>query len=464
MASSRKSPGVDRAGRLEAQVALQMSALVTPGATVTAALSGGIDSIVLLELLRKAAPQSNFRLRALHVNHGLSRHAPAWEAFCRAHCSRRRIAFEAVRVSVQGQGANVEAQARVARYRAFAQSGSQFVALAHHRDDQAETLLLNLLRGSGVQGLAAMPASRALAMPASGEAKAPVRLIRPLLAIGRSDIEHYARLRRLRWVDDESNRDLRFARNFVRGRVLPLLEQRFPGAADTLARSAGHLGEAATLLEELGAADCVRASRREGLDVQRLCSLGGGRAANALRHFLARHGERPPSLARTREILRQLVDAKHDAQIAIDLQQAVVRRFRGCIELVPHSPVDTQGAAVRWSGERRVRLADGSELSASATRGVGVSAARLDSAAVLVRARSGGERIRLTHTGRTRTLKNLLQEAGVAPWLRTRLPLLYCGEALVWVPFVGVAADFQAAPGERAWQFSWQVPSKHSRL
>jgi tRNA(Ile)-lysidine synthase len=463
MASSRKPPGADRAGALEAHVALKMSAWVAPGAAVTAALSGGVDSIVLLELLRKAAPRCGFRLRALHVNHGLSRHAAIWERFCRVHCVRRRIEFESVCVSVRGEGSNVEAQARAARYRAFAESGAELVALAHHRDDQTETLLLNLLRGAGVQGLAAMPALRTLPVPA-GVAQAPLRLIRPLLDIGRSDVMHYARLRRLRWVDDESNRDLRFARNFVRARVLPLLEQRFPGAAETLARSAAHLGEAAALLEELAAADCARASRGKGLDVQRLCGLGAGRAANALRHFLARHGELPPSLARTREILRQLAAARPDAQLAIDLEQAAVRRFRGCIELVPRTPVDAQGASVAWNGERRVRLTDGTELTASTARGEGVSAARLETASVSVRRRCGGERIRLAHAGRTRTLKNLLQEAGVAPWLRTRLPLLYCGEELVWAPFVGVAAHFQAAPGERAWRFSWQPPAARPGL
>jgi tRNA(Ile)-lysidine synthase len=458
MASSRKSPGAEAAARLESEVAQALSARVPPAASVTAALSGGMDSIVLLELLRTAVARCGLRLRALHVNHGLSLNADAWEAFCRSHCARRRIGFEAVRVRVQGGGANVEAQARAARYLAFAASGTQFVVLAHHREDQAETLLLNLLRGSGVRGLAGMPAVRALGALSVDMTAAGVQLIRPLLGVARSELAGYARRKRLRWIEDESNRDPRFARNFLRLEVVPLLERRFPGAAEALARSAAHLGEAAALLDQLASADCAAARRGTGLDAKRLFALDDARAANALRHFLARHGEPAPSLARTREMLRQLEAAKADAQPAIDLERSSVRRFRGAIELVPRAGVDAQGAPQRWNGERSLRLADGSELAARVSHGIGVSAARLAQAPVSIRGRCGGERVRIARGGRTRTLKNLLQEAGVAPWLRTRLPLLYCGEELVWAPFAGIAADFQAARGERAWRFSWQPP------
>jgi tRNA(Ile)-lysidine synthase len=460
MASSRKAPSAEFPSRLEAQVAAEMAAHVASGTTVTAGLSGGVDSIVLLALLRRIAPSLGLNLRAVHVNHGLSPHALDWERFCRAHCARRRVPFQAIRVRVAGEGANVEAQARLARYRAFAQCGAELIALAHHRDDQAETLLLNLVRGSGVHGLAGMPPVRSLdgAQPASR-----VRLVRPLLGIARSDLVRYAQARRLRSIEDESNRDARFARNFLRLEVLPLIERRFPGTHGTLARSAAHLREAAALLDELAASDCAASGDGHRLEVRRLCALDDARAANALRHLLASRGEAPPGLARTREMLRQLMSARADAQPAIDLKRFSVRRFRGWIELVA---LDRAFASepLPWNGERSVRLSDGTELVAKLSRGKGISAARLRAAAVTIRRRRGGERIRVARTGATRTLKNLLQEAGVAPWVRARMPLVYCGEHFAWAPFVGVAADFQAAAGERAWRFCWRAPKASERF
>ncbi len=460
-----------------------MAELVAREPTVTAALSGGMDSIVLLELLRRVAPRCGYTLRALHVNHGLSPHAREWERFCRAHCARRRIPFEAVQVVVAGAGANLEAQARAARYRAFVRYGGAVVALAHHREDQAETLLMNLLRGAGLHGLAAMSPSRTHRIAGSFEGSGNcedsrtvnaaegcetsaacgtagtghcILIVRPLLEVARAELARYARRRRLRWIEDESNRDTRFTRNFLRLEVLPLIERRFPGAAEALARSAGHLRAAVELVEALAQADCAAAAEGDGLNVERLCSAGEARAANALRHFLAGRGEPPPSLVRTREILRQLPAARADAQPAIALERASVRRFRGRIELVPHAAARAHSAPVPWSGERSLGLDDGSRLLAMPGCGEGVSAARLEAGKVTVRRRRGGERMRMGPAGGNRALKNLLQEAAVPPWLRACMPLLYCDDVLVWAPFVGVAPAFRAAPGERAWRFCWR--------
>jgi tRNA(Ile)-lysidine synthase len=459
MASSRTAASAEAwAQRFEAAFAEELARSIPAAAGVTAALSGGVDSVVLLHLLRRCCARANASLQALHVNHGLSPHADAWERFCRRHCARRRVSFRAVRVHVAGNGANVEAEARAARYRAFATCGTPFLALAHHRDDQAETLLLNLLRGSGVYGLAGMPSRR----PLSETPHAQVMLVRPLLGSGRGEIERYARLRRLSWIEDESNRDPRFARNFLRLEALPLLERRFPGSGEALARSAAHLADAASLLDQLAAADCAQIGEDGRLHVERLRALGEVRAANALRHYLARRGEPPPGLARTREMLRQLTLARRDAQPAIALRAATLRRFRGWIELVPQAAAAAPPSCVQWQGERRVALAANGALLAAPGRGAGVSAQRLAQAPVTIRWRQGGERIRIAGTGRRRTVKNLLREAGVVPWARARLPLLFCGEELVWVPFVGVAADYQAVAGERAWRFSWR-PSPGSR-
>lgn len=453
MASSRTAASADTwQHRFEAAFAQELARTIPPAAAITVALSGGVDSIVLLELLRRSPAAGDHPLHALHVNHALSPHADEWERFCRRHCARRRLPFRAARVEVAGNGANVEAEARAARYRAFASCGTPFLALAHHRDDQAETLLLNLLRGSGVYGLAGMPSRRFLSRAPGAE----VMLVRPLLASSRDQIERYARLRRLSWIEDQSNRDPRFARNFLRLEVLPLLERRFPGSGEALARSAAHLADAAALLDELAASDCAQVGEEGRLHAERLGALGEVRAANALRHYLARHGEPPPGLARTREMLRQLTRAKPDAQPRIALRDASLHRFRGWIELVPRDAGATPPSRLPWQGERCVALAGNGALLAASVRGAGVSARRLAQAPVTIRWRQGGERIRVAATGRRRTVKNLLREAGVVPWARARVPLLFCGEELVWVPFVGVAADYQAAAGERSWRFSWR--------
>jgi tRNA(Ile)-lysidine synthase len=456
MASSRKAPNASATAALEAHVAREIAHHVPRRATLTVALSGGMDSVVLLEITRRVAPACAIQVRALHVNHGLSAHAGVWERFCRLHCARRRIPFRAVRVEVQGEGANVEAQARAARYRAFAEDGAPFIALAHHRDDQAETLLLNLLRGAGVEGLAAMPAVRLLDAGADDGRTSSIRLVRPLLAIARSDIAGYARERRLRWIEDDSNDNVRFARNFLRLRVLPLVERRFPAAREALARSAGHVREAALLLEELARSDASAVGAASRLNAERLAALGPSRAANVLRRFLAQHGERAPGLARTREMLRQLTDAGAHASPAIDLERHSVRRYRGWIELAPKTARAEANVLLPWHGERTLALADGGELIAAEGVGNGVSAVRLRMAPVTVRRRHGGERLRTAHARHSRTLKNLLQEAGVPPWLRGRMPLVYCGDALVWAPFVGVAAEFRAHATEASWRFRWR--------
>lgn len=458
MAGSRKRPGAEAApDALVRAVEDCLRQHAQPGSSVSVGLSGGIDSIVLLDVLRGLAPKLDLRLDALHVNHGLSPNAAAWEQFCRRHCARRRIPFQAVRVEVAGAGANVEDEARRARYRGFASHGAGVVALAHNRDDQAETVLLRLLRGAGVHGLAGMPRMRSMS-DSSGNGGGEQRVIRPLLGVSRAAIRAHALRRRLTWVEDESNADPRFARNFLRAEILPALEQRFPGCTSALVRAAAHMREADALLGALGAAD-LRAVMVSGqIDVARLAALGEARAANVLRLALAARGEPPPTTAVMHEILRQLSSAAVDANPEVVLANVVLRRYRGRIGIAPigHIADARIWEHVAWSGGREQRLPDGSLLHAREAVGRGVARARLDAGSASLRRRRGGERLRLRADGRSRTLKNLLQECAVPPWERDAMPLLYCNEQLVWVPAVGVASEFQARPGEPALEFCWE--------
>jgi tRNA(Ile)-lysidine synthase len=448
MAGSRKSSRSRAAyPDLAAHVAAQLKSIVSPADRLVVGLSGGVDSVVLLDCLRRARRKLAVRLAALHVNHGLSRNAGRWEAFCRRCCRERGVPFRSVKVRV-ARGDSVEAAARAARYGAFAREAADYVVLAQHQDDQAETVLLALLRGAGVKGLAAMPLVRT-----------DPRILRPLLDVTRREILEYAKKRKLTWVEDESNQDITFHRNFIRHEVLPVIARRFPGYRGTLARSARHLAEAARVLDEVAAADAAGQLDGETLAVEALRRLPAARARNLLRFFLASRGAGMPGAERLEEALRQALTAKQDARVLVEIGSFELRRHEGRLHVVPKLPPPRPGYVRRWRGERRLQLPElGGLLAMERSRGAGLSAARLRGRPVTVRLRRGGERLQPDERRPRRSLKNLLQEARVPPWERGRLPLVFSGRDLVWAPGIGVDCAFQAARGEAAVQPTW-LPS-----
>ena len=455
MASSRKlsrsRPGpADPAAR----VAAQLESIIKPSAHLVAGLSGGADSVVLLDCLRRAARKLRFRLSALHVNHQLSPNAGRWAAFCRSLCRSRGIPFESVKVSVGCKG-GVEAAARAARYAAFARQDCDYIVLAHHGDDQVETLLLQLLRGAGVKGLAGMPHVRKPKVESRKSKDPSPSILRPMLDVTRREILDYARARGLKWIEDESNLDTRFRRNFLRQEVLPAIERRFPAYRTTVARASRHLAEAAGLLDDMAAADGAGQIADGSLAVQALRRLPRARARNLLRYFLDSHGLAMPGTERLEEALRQALAAKDDARISIEMDGAQVKRFGGRLYVVDArlAPAEIRR---RWVGKRRMDLPEfGGTLRLERSKGRGISIARLRGAVVTVRSRQGGERLQPDCRRPRRSLKNLLQEGRVPPWLRERMPLIFHGEALVWVPGIGVDCAYQARRGEAAWMPAW---------
>ena len=489
MANSRRSsPGGKRAG-LVRLVEACLRGTVQPGDRLLVGLSGGLDSVVLLDILGRIARRRRIRLSALHVNHQLSPNAPAWERFCRRACRERSIPFRRARVRV-APGDSVEASARAARYAALLAQPAEYVALAHHQDDQAETVLLQLLRGAGVRGLAAMPEVRIEDRGLRIEGRAGIEdqgsriektnrsktwrkshlqsssraphssiltpvILRPLLDVPRAAIEAYARERKLSWVEDESNRDTRFARNFVRHELLPVLAGRFPSYRETLARSARHLGEAARLLDELAEIDAAQACREGVLAAAVLRACSPARARNLLRWFLGRCGVAMPNTGRLDETLRQIVAAKEDARVKVDLAGHDLYRWKGGLHLVPRRESATPFVRA-WRSERRLSLPElGGVLRMARGTGPGIGLAKLKEHAVFVRARTGGERLQPDCSRPRRTLKNLFQERGVPPWVRDRVPLLFCGADLVWVPGIGVDCAYRAAPREPSLKPAW---------
>src|SRR5882762_2170603 len=385
MASSRKRPS----GELIAEVGRFLGSLDLRGQRLAVGLSGGVDSVVLLHVLKQ---HPGFNLSAIHVHHGLSPNAGAWAQFCRALCARWGVPLAVRRVKVAKEGRGLEAAAREARYRAFKNGPCDAVALAHNRDDQAETVLMNLLRGTGVRGASGMPSRTRL----DGR-----MLLRPLLEVPRAAILAYAREQGLEWVEDDSNADEALTRNFVRRRLGPLIESRFSRWRESLARAARHFAGV-------------------GLDAQAL-----------LREFLAAQGLRAPSEAKLVEMLKQLTSG--GARIMVEHDGMRLRVYRG------------KFAPVEWKGERRIPIpALGGKLLFRRARGEGIDLHKLERRRVAVRLRAGGERLQPDPRRPRRTLKNLFQEAGVPPWQRDRLPLLFCGNDLVWAPGLGIDAHYQA--------------------
>jgi tRNA(Ile)-lysidine synthase len=448
MASSRKRSQSD----LLERVRRCLLEHVPRGARVTLGLSGGVDSVAALDLLARLAPTHPFTLACLHVNHGISPNAGEWARFARAAARRQGVPC-AVRVAdlAPYRRLGVEGAARAARYAAFARAHADFVALAQHRDDQAETVLLQLVRGAGLPGLAAMPVIRAHAAPS-----AP-RLLRPLLDAARAEIERYARQRGLEWIEDETNADERRARNRIRHRVMPQLRELNPEAAANLARSAAHIAEAEALAQALAEIDARAASADGRLRVASLARLPRARAKNVLRWVLSAAGGRAPDRAQLDELLRQLLTARDDGALRVALEGVEVRRFRGAVWILGATATPRRDWRSRWNGRRDWPLPElGGTLRFKQAASAGISAAALARGPVEVRLRAGGERFQPDGRRPRRTLKHLLQEAGVPPWERERLPLVYCGGALAFVPGIGVAAGLQAGPRERGVVLSWQ--------
>ena len=409
-------------------------------------LSGGLDSIFLLHVARAWIRYQGLpvALHAVHVNHQLSARSPVWQAFCEKTCAGLDVPLVSEAVLIAPEGVGVEAEARRLRYQVFQRllGTGDLLLLAHHADDQAETLLYRLMRGSGVRGLAAMPAQRRL-----GEG----RLMRPLLTLSRAFIETQAQAWGLVWHDDESNLDVGFDRNFLRHRVLPVLGERWPHVVDSLSQVAEACGEADALLGELAEIDADSACHADGqLLCAPLASLSTRRQMNLMRYWLRKQGVQPPGRQRLLAGVAMLLQAGEDRQPALEWPGWSVRRYRGALYLVrriaeaPEAREWDLRQALSWAGGRLfVKGVDGEGLRSDVDR-------------VRVSLRRGGEHLDVDGRGSRRPLKKWLQDQGVPPWLRTRLPLLWWRDELVAVGDLWVHPGYRAAAGEAGLKVIWQ--------
>ena len=406
------------------------------------AYSGGRDSHVLLHLA--AALLGGPRLRAVHVDHGLDERSGQWAAHCERTARALGVALEVRRVVVEPSGEGLEAAAREARYGAFADAlgPGEHLLLAQHARDQAETFLLQALRGSGPDGLASMPRKRAFALGT---------MARPLIGCLPEDIARHAEEHALEWIEDPSNADTALDRNFLRREVLPLLDARWPAAVRTLSRAAHRCGAASQTLLGVAGEDLERVRLRgaDELSISELRALPRERAYNALRLRVRQAGLRMPRLQDLSRVIDELVEARPDSRGIVGVRDYEFRRHGDRLyvlaaqgeaepfELQWHAPFDD--LAVPGTGVTLSRQA-------CVARGI-----RLPEAGpVTVRSRLGGELIKLGEPAFHKAVKKLLQESSVPPWLRDRIPLLYVDGRLAAVWGVAVATDFRlAAPRRR---------------
>lgn len=435
----------------------------TPSMAV--AYSGGLDSSVLLHLATGFAKTHGIRLFAFHVHHGLSDQADAWLAHCADRAMQSGATFDMRRIEVNGTGDGIEAAARSGRYAALGEMcrahGVPLLLTAHHQDDQAETVLLQLLRGSGVAGLSGMDQCN-LAPELLGDAT--LFMARPLLSASRSMLAAFTAAESIPHVDDPSNQDPRYARNALRTHVMPVLEQRFPGFASRFARSAAHAQAAQQLLIELAAEDLQACAEGDTILIDRLRTLSQARSDNLLRYWFGRRGMRMPSTAWLEEMRSQLFSARNDARILVGHADCDIHRHRNRIVMTPRYPLpdperdpEQDRIGFTWTGQPQIQFAAlGGTLHFDAAA-LGFDAAWLAAQALSLQPRSGGWRLRLAANRPSRSLKYHYQAADVPAWERNRLPLVTVGRSLLYAAGLGMdCTHFSQEDGSRIalrWEF-----------
>ena len=453
MANSRKFPRLNKSAAtdvivvferaLEEILARVVTSTTSTGAGIALAYSGGLDSSVLLALASRYCADKKIPLFAFHIHHGLSPNADAWLAHCEQQAAAAGAQFTAQRVTLEGTDEHgIEQAARTARYQALTALCDThqlpLLLTAHHQDDQAETVLLQLLRGAGLPGLSGMAALHAEhALLNDGLA-----LGRPLLGFTRLQLEALAKDFGTSWINDESNTDMRYRRNAVRQLIAPVIETSFPGFAAQVVRSSSHVQAAQRLLDALAVIDLQACEHDASLDLANLAALSADRIDNLLRYWLQQQGLRLPSTAQLRQLREQMLNASSDAHPLLILAGATLERRAGLLMVTdsyrnavpPADPV-----ALHWQGEAEIVVPEWQgKLVFENSSGQGLDRIHLGTEPLSLRPRSGSESLKLDTKRPSRSLKNLYQEWQIPARERPWLPLLYSGESLVFAAGLGM--------------------------
>jgi len=408
------------------------------------AYSGGCDSHVLLHALHSLSRFDN-KIAAIHVDHGLQECAHQWGKHCKQVCVDLDIKFKLLKVNARPKpGQSPEAAAREARYQAIAEflPINDVLLVAHHQDDQAETLLLQLLRGAGPRGLSAMPKMKMIGNN---------RVLRPLLNINQNIILAYAKQHQLDWIDDSSNTDIRFDRNRIRHEVLPILKRRWPSLSKTLARVAQHQAEAVECLRELAEIDWQIIKDNNGISITKLLQLSLVRQKNILRYWIEQLNcyDAIDSVHLNR-ILNEVIPAANDSQPLVQWQNTQICRYRGVLFVLAIVQVSSPAKPQQW------QILTSSEIQLLHQRlvtrnilGGGIKQSLIIDDTLKIQYRQGGERCQPLGRANHHSLKNLFQEWAVPPWMRSQIPLIYIGDEIAQVVGYCLCEPYGAGPNDR---------------
>lgn len=420
-------------------------------ARIHVGVSGGLDSVVLLHLLTTVRKSTEISLTALHAHHGLHPDADEWQQFCEALCVKWSVAFETGQLHVRAQrGEGYEASARNARYLWYASivKPKDYLLLAHQRDDQAETVLLNLLRGAGIRGLSAMSLTSTFKN---------LRIIRPLLGYDRRLLVAYANEHQLQWVEDASNRDTTYSRNYLRHQIIPRFQERWPAVSGVLAHTAERMRRTQAVLEEVAAADLQRTQAWPveplvgtgfKLNLSGLQDLSDSRFGNMLGYWLRNRNFRPPSHRQMDRVIAELVRRGGTSSAVHRWPGTEVRRYDDWLYVLHPLPQPVAMGARRWDIEEPLIIPElNMKMEAVPAHGVGLARTSITTP-LAVRWRRGGECCRLANRGHRHKLKKLLQESRVPPWVRGRIPLVYIADEIAAVGDYWYCDPFGAGPDQ----------------
>lgn len=430
---------------------------------IAVAYSGGLDSTVLLYLASRYAAAHDLPIYAFHVHHGLSSNADEWVEHCRIEADRFGVPLDISSVRVAGAAeSGLEEAARIARYDTLGdlcrRKNASILLTAHHRDDQAETVLLQLMRGAGLPGLSGMPVYQ----EQHELLGAGVALGRPMLEMARVELEEFAAHVGLQHVSDESNTDTRHRRNALRHEIAPVIETHFPGFSALVSRAAAHAQTAQSLLSELALIDyamCKSEQHTDALDLTKMHALSAERLDNLLRHWLYRHGVQLPSTSRLNEIRTQMLSAASDKHPFFDFGMARLHRIGNRLELHPNlGTPPSETITLTWHGELALAIPEWhGRLIFEEADGQGLDSATLRNGILTLQPRAGQERLKLAANRPSKSLKHLFQESRIAFWQRPWLPLLYLDGQLAFVAGLGMDAR-HVAQGESVilrWEGDW---------
>ena len=419
--------------------------------TICIAYSGGLDSHVLLHVLSQIKSELNVKLKALHVNHGFSEEATNWVSHCEITCQKLGVQIETMVIDqVCPVGESLEAWARDKRYELLTKmSAKDVLVTAHHKEDQAETLLLQLNRGAGVRGLASMPIVKE---------RAKTTHLRPLLAYDREQITQYANKEGLHWIEDESNNNKRFDRNYIRHEILPKLRERWPAIDSNYFRVSSLQAQASELLDDLARIDLVslQTEHDKKLELKGLKLLSRSRRNNAVRYWLRSFNIQMPSASQMEQISINLIESSDSASPLIKLAGYELRRYRDWLYLVDELENIDFREHFNLELGTTLTLNDESQLQTNWGAEVGIKLGESVEGELQVRYRQGGERIHLPGKTHTQSLKQLFQEAAVPPWIRERVPLFFIDTTLVGVAGFWIDEAYISDGTELAWKIIWK--------